>query len=206
MIAMRIAAFLWLAAITVIQGTSVSKQAKSDMAEPKLPVIDYNACPGKDRVVPHVKIVQDDQMYSSWQDARELVATLKAKEELTVLAGVNVIREPDRALLKKTDSSLSPSLKPGDVVLRYGLHADGESDFWAKGVWFKVNFEDTEEKGSFCGFGKDQCTVLITKNGVSEWWVQVKIASGQTGWVLASKSTGDKRSASANFRDVCGLD
>src|ERR1700737_4291875 len=37
----------------------------ANVPEPKLPVIDYKACPGEGRIVPNSKIVRDDRMYSS---------------------------------------------------------------------------------------------------------------------------------------------
>jgi hypothetical protein len=165
-------------------------------------VIDYKACPGKGRIVPDLKIKRNGRVYSSWQDQRVLVSTLKAGEEVTVLAGVNVIREPDSALVKQADVDLS--LKPGDAVLGYGLHSDGYYDFWANGAWFTKYFEEIAGKGDLCGFAdKSQCAIVITKNGVKEWWVEVKYRGGLTGWMLAQKSTGGKYWDSGNFDGLC---
>src|SRR5260370_4489826 len=172
MIAMRLGTFFLMATLATAQQTSVSKPAKSSITEPKVPVSDYNACPGKGRSVDHFKISREDRMFSSWEDKRVAVGALKAGEEVTVLAGVNVIREPDSGLINHPP--YGSSLKPGDLVLRYGFHAVGESDFWVKGTWFTVNFEDIEEKGSFCGFGKNQCTVVVTKTGFHARRGQVK--------------------------------
>lgn len=201
---MRLGTFLLLASLATAQQSSVTNSARKTNPEPKLPVIDDDACPGKDRVVPHTKMLRDDQVYYSWEDKRVPVGTVKAGEEVIVLSGVNVIREPDRALLKRSD--VAPPLKAGDVVLRYGLHPDWNSDFWGKGVWFKVYFEDIEEKGSFCGFGKNQCTIVIIQNGVKEWWVQVKTSTDLTGWVLASNLNGDKHWINRSFAGICGAD
>jgi len=201
MIGTRLGAFFLLAAFAAAQQMAPSKSAKSSVPEPKLPVIDYKACPGKDRIVPHVKIERDDKVHSSFQDNRVLVSTLKAGEEVTVLAGVNIIREPDRALVKQPDADLS--LKAGDVVLLYGFHSDGNNDAWAKGIWFTYFYENIAGKGDSCGFAdKSQCNLVIIKNGASEWWVQVK-TTGVTGWMLAFKFTGDKRWTSGNFGDLC---
>jgi len=202
--AIRCGTFFLLATVATAQQTSISKPAKPNIPEPKLPVIDYNACPGKGRIVDNVKISSEDRIFSSWQDKRTSVGALKTGEEVTVLAGVNVIREPDRALINRTPGG--SSLKPGDIVLRYGLHADGDWDFWSEGGWFTETFEEIVEKGSTCGFGKNQCTIVITQNGVKEWWVQVKTGAGLTGWVLASKTTGDKNRTSKNFSQLCLLD
>ena len=196
--------FFLLATLAEAQQTSVPKPAKSSIPEPKLPLIDYNACPGKGRIVDHLKISHEDRIFSSWQEKRVSVGAVKAGEEVTVLAGVNVIREPDRGLIKRTPPGTS--LKPGDVVLRYGVHADGDSDFWGNGGWFNETSEETVEKGSSCGFTNNECTIVITQNGVKEWWVQVKTGTGLTGWVLAWKSTGDKNRGSQNFDQLCMLD
>jgi hypothetical protein len=115
MIAIRLCALLVLAAL----GTAQQPSAPEPKSK-KLPVIDYDACPGKGNPVPHVKIERDDQMYSSWQGKRIAVGPLKAGDEVTVLAGVNVIREPGRASITQPDAE--HSLKPGDVVPVYGFH------------------------------------------------------------------------------------
>lgn len=188
--------------VATAQQTAPSKSATSSVPEPKLPVIDYKACPGEGRTVPNWKIKREDKIYSSWQGKRVLVGTLKAGEEVTVLAGVNVIRKPDRALVTQADGNLR--LKPGDVVLLYGLHSDGYYDFWAKGIWFTYYYEAVAGKGNNCGFAdKSQCTVTIINNGVKEWWVQVRVDSDPTGWVLARKSTGDRYWNSGNFDELC---
>jgi hypothetical protein len=202
MIAIRLSAFLLLATLATAQQTAPSKSAKSNIPEPRLPVIDHKACPGEGRTVPDVKIERDDKIYSSWEDKRVLVGTLKAGEEVTVLAGVNVIREPDRASSKQPDADLS--LVAGDEVLLYGDHSDGNYDAWAKGRWFTYFIETIAAKGDRCGFAdKSQCTLVIIKNGVREWWVQVRTRTGSMGWMLAFKVTGDARWRSGNFGDIC---
>lgn len=76
------------------------------MPEPKLPVIDYKACPGASRSLPQTKIVRNDNVYSTWKYKRVPLATLRAGDELTVLAGLNVIREPDTAVFKQSRPDL----------------------------------------------------------------------------------------------------
>lgn len=164
--------------------------------EPKLPVIDNDACPGRDRLVADYKITRSHGMYSSYREGRTLVTTLKARERVTILAGVNVIRKPDRALIKQLHDGV---LQPGDVALGYGFRANGNMDFWAKGVWFEDSLESIIDKGGECGFrDKTQCDIEITENGVREWWVQVKTGNGAVGWVRASGSD--------TFSNLCTYD
>src|SRR5580658_9076258 len=103
MIAIRLCALLVLAALGTAQQPSAPKP-KSKVPQPKLPVIDYDACPGKGNPVPRVKIERDDQMYSSWQGKCIAVGPLKAGDEVTVLAGVHVFREPGRASIAQPDA------------------------------------------------------------------------------------------------------
>jgi hypothetical protein len=151
MLALRLSALLLLATLTTAQQTSAPPTANPNpiVPRPKLPFIDDKACPGKERTVPNVKIVRPDKMFSSWRDKRVLTATLKEGDEVTVLAGVNVIREPDRAILRFPNTDLASRLKPGDIVFRYGLHhPSGDWDSWGKGVWFMETYEEMQEKAA----------------------------------------------------------
>jgi hypothetical protein len=201
---------------SVATGQQNHSAPSSNIPEPKLPVVDYDACPGTGSPISDVKLVRDDLIYSS-PNGGNLVAKLSAGEKVTVLAGANVIRQPDRAVIRyvSPNGSSSPPLKVGDVVLGYGWHVDGNMVFWAKGVWFDDDIEAIAEKG-VCGFtsgfGLGGCTVDIIKDGVIEWWVQVKTGSGVTGWTSAVRYNKDNRwyRWSGNFHDVlqdhCSLD
>ena len=164
-------------------------------------MIDHKACPGEGRTVTHWKIGRNQPIYSSWNGAR-VIGTLKAGDKVTVLAGVNVILKPDRALVKQPEQPTEGlDLNVGDVVLVYGSHANGDVDFWAKGVWYTEYYEGIGDGGKcgFAGFGLGGCTVDITEHGVKEWWVQLKTKSGRIGWALAYKRSGDKYPSEHNF-------
>lgn len=195
-----------LAALAAAQDSPQSKAADWSISEPKLPVIETDACPG---TRPRAAIVRwrmrkGGQMYSSWQDKSKLVATLKAGEAVTVLAGVNVIREPDTARVKQP--TVHPSLQPGEVIYRYGLGynptAGWNWNFWAKGVWFTDYIDWVVEKNASCDRG---CHVKVIQNGVKEWWVRVKTEDGLTGWVLAATVSHDENWNGA-FDGLCADD
>jgi hypothetical protein len=208
MLPIRFGAILFVATLATAQETSAPSAAKFRVPEPRLPVIDHNGCPGQGRTIPHFKIQRADRLYSSWQGKRVLAGTLKAGDEVTILAGLNIIREPDRAVVvNPLDAVAGSPPKPGDLVLRFGLNGDSDWKYWSKGVWFTESCEKVVEKGSECGFAdKTQCTIAITRNGVKERWLRVGTGTGRTGWVLAGKSQGDKMWASGNFGSVCGCD
>jgi|HubBroStandDraft_1064217.scaffolds.fasta_scaffold00006_61 hypothetical protein len=206
MIAKRLGSVFLIAIVATAQDSSPSNSADSGI--PKLPLIEYDACPGAATrtLAPSRKIEKDDNLYSSWRGERTVVGTLKAGDKVTLLAAVNVTREPDRALAIQTHDD-DPLFEPGDPALRYGLNSDGYWNLWAKGAWHKISAEEVVEKGSVCGFGdKSQCSVQIVKNGRKEWWIEVKTDTGQDGWVLVGKTTPDRIWQSRTFGELCMLD
>ncbi len=181
--------------------------------EPKLPVIDEKACPLSNRrdSAPdpmRTKLVKSEPLYSTWEEKRVPLATLKAGEEITIWHGVNLIREPDKVrVLRPSRADENPLLRPGEVVQGYGFRGDGTYMIWAKGVWTGDYHQQVVTKGSGCGFtDKSRCEFQIVENGIREWWVQVKTGKGVTGWVLAGKSIHDKTWSDANFGALCGND
>jgi hypothetical protein len=211
MLAIRGAAILLTVTLAVSGRAYAQGTAALRVPEPRLPVIDHDGCPGAGAPIRHFKIQRDDRLYSSWQGKGTVVATLKAGDEVTILSGLNIVREPDRAVLRYfihpldglVDSPTS-SLKPGDMVLRYGLDRDQCWKYWGKGVWFSETQEAVVEKDSRCGFTDESgCTIAIVKNGVKERWLRIRTGDGRTGWVMAEEQRGDKLWMSVNFGLVC---
>lgn len=192
----------FLAALGLGPQTAISMSQQADGTEPKLPVIDSHACGSNDRGVPR-KAARQVQVYSSWQTKRVLVGVLRHGYPYTVTGAVDLVREPDKAVV------LQPLLQatflhPGDAILGYGYEADGNTAFWAKGVWFKEDAEHVSDKDADCGFSdKTQCTIKITKPGVKEWWIQVERKDGLKGWVLGAKFVGDKSWYSGLMDQMC---
>jgi hypothetical protein len=202
-IQIRLGIFLLLATIATSRQTPPGTSTDSTISEPKLPVIEYDACPGKGRIVPNWKISRNSPVYSSWQDQRTQTGALKAGEKVTVLAGANVIREPDRILVTRPFPDIY--LKPGDIVLRYGYLGEGVANVWAKGVWHK-DFDlgrTTEKDGKAGCLAQDECNSKVIEEGIKEQWVQVKTSGGHTGWELASKVTRAVFWDSGNFDSLC---
>lgn len=204
----RFGAILLGATLVTAQDASSPKAAKSRMLEPSLPLVDRNGCPGKGQTIPHFRIERADRLYSTWQNKRVLVSRLEAGEEVTILAGLNIIREPDRArVINRVDQPAGLSLNPSDVVLVYGINPEGDFNIWGKRAWFTESCERVVAKGSTCGFAdKTQCTIAITKNGIQETWLQVGTRSGGRGWVLKDSYKGEETWTSVNFGSVCGCD
>lgn len=217
--ALLLAVSLILGALALAQnpGSSTARYTLAhtpSRTEPKLPVADLKACPLSNRVdgAPDpisMKITKAEPMYSTWEDARVPVGTLKVGEDVTVWSGTNVIREPDKAqiLQPSQPDGDAPALKPGEGILGYGLRGNGDYVFWAKGTWFEEYYESEGDLKGGCGFAdKSQCTFALIKRGIQEWWVKVKTGTGLTGWVLAGKHVHENAWSDANFGDLCSGD
>lgn len=199
MTAIRLSAFLLLTAIATAQ-QAASPPSASGIPEPKLPVANESACPGKGHIVSNWKITHSSSMYSSWQDDRTQTAKMEPGEQVIVVAGVQVIRHPDRILVTQPIPDLH--LKPGDIILRFNRLGEGAADIWASGAWhnnYDASFT-TEKNGLGC---RKDCLGRVIEEGVREYWVQVKTSSGQTGWVLNFKATRGELWDSSNFDDLC---
>jgi hypothetical protein len=178
----RLGIFLLIAMLATAQQASSPRSAKSSTPEPKLPVIDYNACPFEGCVFRKWTVTKRCTIYDTWQDSRKTLGYLNKGEEVQGLTGVHITRMPDRFLVTQPIPYLS--LKAGDVVLQYAEWGEGAADLWAKGVWHK-GFDWGQVDGTDGGvnalvFRDDN--IILVRHGIKEWWVEVRRIAGQTGW------------------------
>jgi len=183
MIGIRLGILILLTMTSTSQQAAIALQTdkQSSVSEPTLPVIYQKACPFEGCTFRQWTVKKRSKMYSSWQKNRSLVVTLKTGEKVMGLTGVLILRKPDRFLVKHPIPHFS--LTVGDVILQYAEWGEGAADLWAKGVWYK-SFDWGETEDGNLILSDDNVTIV--EHGSREWWVQVKTASGKTGWVLAS--------------------
>jgi hypothetical protein len=161
------------------QATSVI--ALPQQGEPKLPVIDQNACPFEGCTFREWTVTKESTLYSTWRNNRTVLGKLKAGQKVFGLTGVHITIKPDKILVKQIISDLSA--KPGDIILRYMYIGEGFADIWVSGQWhreYDCSFI-AEKNGSECA---KACKAVVIEDGVKEWWVQIKTSNGQTGWAL----------------------
>jgi len=155
---------------------------KAATPQPRLPVIDYDACPFEGCTFGKWIVTRNTTLYSTWMEGRKTVAALTKGRVVTGLTGVHITHQPDRIQVLKPIPDLR--LQPGDIILRYMYRGEGFADIWAKGQWQK------EADASFVaekdGFGCTQdCPARVMSEGSKDWWVQVKTSQGQIGWAKA---------------------
>jgi hypothetical protein len=176
--------------VLLLATIAAAQNAPTSNSEPKLPLVDSDTCLSYRRLPSGWKVKRGSPVYSSWRRVRTQLGSVKAGEEVTVLGGVYIIREPDRIVVTQPIPDLD--LKPGDIVLRYAYFGEGEATIWAKGVWHqRYDLSKTSEKdGRFgCPASQGACTSKVIEDGIRETWVQVTTATKVTGWLLDSEST-----------------
>ena len=173
---MRILGVLCLAVVTLFARQSPS--GNSAAPEPRLPVIDDNACPFEGCTFRKWIVNQNTSLYSTWMDGRKAVSTLQKGQIVTGLTGVHITIQPDRIQVLKPIPDLG--FQRGDIILRYMNVGEGFANIWAKGQWheeYDVTFV-AEKDDPDC----PDCPAKVTVAGRKEWWAQVKTAQGATGW------------------------
>lgn len=177
----RLLVFILLTAIAPSQQAQTASDGKhsGSIGEPNLPVATENVCPFEGCSFREWTVEKDTALYSSWKDDRKQVAELKGGEKVQGLDGVYITRQPDRFLVTQPIPGLS--LRTGDVILEYAERGEGYADVWMNGKWYR-DFDWGQGDDDAYHFTEDNLTLI--RKGVKEWWVEVRTATGLTGWSL----------------------
>jgi hypothetical protein len=80
-------------------------------------------------------------------------------------------------------------------------YGEGIAKIWAKGEWHDQYYLAAREiDGAGC---QNQCNSIVIKNGIKEWWVEIRNSSGHTEWVLGNRITYDDFWDSGAFDELC---
>jgi hypothetical protein len=141
-----------------------------------------------------------------WTAARNLVAygthgvpstrlfSLAAGEKVKVLDGVVVVDRADRVRVLATTTLLGETapLRPGDVFWKVQIGGEGAATVWHRGRMFGTAMDQYQD----CQTRRPGCSGLIDEKAIRRWWVKVRNARGQIGWVRADWNFVD---------DTCGV-
>jgi hypothetical protein len=184
MLALMIGRFLLLLFVTFVVPQQATNAQGASETEPKLPVVDYNACPFEGCTFGKWKVTKQSILFSSWEEGRTQIGQLNPGEEVTGITGVHITRMPDRIVVTRSIPDLDAAA--GDVILRYMYLGEGTANIWIKGHWhqgYDCTFvTEDDKKGGGC---QRDCGAVVKEYGVKEWWVKVTTGGGKTGWVLA---------------------
>jgi hypothetical protein len=130
-----------------------------------------------------------------WTAARELTAygkqgvpstklfSVARGEKVTVLDCVVVTDRADRVRVLQPMTLLGEDapLRPGDVFWIVHIFGEGGATVWHDGRMFESSIDDSQA----CGDRRPKCSGLKEQRATRQWWVNVRNARGQIGWVRA---------------------
>jgi hypothetical protein len=147
---------------------------------PKLPKVDPNACPFEGcrfgKWTANTRVI----VYSTWQLTRKPTASLANGDEVTALAGVNIVLQPGNGIFDR-DVPLYGA-KKGDVVYSYRNCGEGAVDIWVHGRFIQCGEPEFSWKPGYrC---QSNCEGRWLSLGKSQWWAQIRLKDDSVGWVL----------------------
>ena len=147
---------------------------------PKLPKVDVNSCPFEGCQFGKWTAKATVQVFSTWESNRKAIATLAKGDEVTAITGVNVVLEPGKGVFDRDVPAFGA--RKGDSAFMYQNCGEGAVDLWVHGRFIRCA-EPNFSWNSTEGCQKD-CDGRWLSPGKSEWWAQVRMQNGTSGWVL----------------------
>jgi hypothetical protein len=160
----------------------------SAQSPPALPFLDSGACPFEGCSYREWTARKPVTVYDTWKDTRKVISRVRAGDKVTGLTGVVVTFRPG---VVRLDRDLPEHLRKGDTILTYSYRGEGFSAVWVNGKYeseFDISFTKWPD-GTGCGGA--HCAATYLDLGKKEWWAQVRLKSGLTGWVAMNGGSFD---------------
>ena len=151
---------------------------------PRLPKVDYGACPFEGCQFGAWKARRNVQLFSTWKADRHATVVVHKGESVRALTGVNIVRQPSEIRITAPISDYQ--LEPGDTVFGYMNLGEGVFNAWFKGFWLE-QFDGSgiaTPDGTGC---LRNCNAILVRRERVEWWVQIKTRQGAIGWTRNSQ-------------------
>jgi len=169
-----------LLAIIVPMAFCQAPESKS-MSAPALPFVDEKACPFEGCSYGEWTARKPAIVYDTWKPERRRIARISVGDKVLGVTGLVITFKP--GVIHMDRDVPEQSLKRGDTLLTYTYGGEGYSEVWFNGKYysdFDISFTRWPD-GSGCG--GDHCAATYADLGEKVWWAQVKLKSGETGWV-----------------------
>jgi hypothetical protein len=186
-------------------------QITAATAAPPLPYVDRGACPFECCTYRDWTAETRLDAYGHYEPAgrREVAFAVKPGERVTAMTGVVITTSAAQVRITKPTtlevySKRFPKSAPEKVALSRGDRVDlftPQGEGWMSG-WTRGRLLESFDAANFADARScsrnPRCTGIIEKHAKREWWVKVRNARGQIGWILMG--------AGLNFSntDACG--
>lgn len=148
---------------------------------PKLPYYDWGACPFEGCSYREWTATKSVTVFDTWKKSRKHIAELATGDKVTALTGVVITFRP--GVIRMDRDVPEERLKAGETILTYAYRGEGFSAVWIHDRYepsYDISFTKWPN-GQGCG--GTHCAATYTDLGEKEWWAQVRLKSGKTGWV-----------------------
>ena len=148
---------------------------------PALPFLDWKACPFEGCAYREWTAKKPVVVYDTYQSGRHSVGHLAKGEKVVGITGVVITFKP--GVIRMDRDLPEQGLKRGDMILTYTYRGEGFSAVWANGEYdgsYDISFTKWPD-GQGCG--GTHCAATYVDLGKKEWWAQIKLKSGRTGWI-----------------------
>jgi hypothetical protein len=160
---------------------AIAPQASRAMAAPTLPLYDWGACPYETCGYREWTAHRSVAVYDTWEQGRRQIGQIAEGDKVTGIKGVVITFEP--GLIRMDRDLPNENLLRGDTILTYAYRGEGFSAAWYKNRYYsELDISFTKWPDGF-GCGNDHCAATYLDLGKKSWWAQVRLGSGQTGWV-----------------------
>jgi len=167
--------------LSTLSWSQPSKETYTLQPAPKLPFLDWNACPFEGCAYRKWTAEAAVEVFDSWKADRKRIATVQSKAVVTGISGMVITDKP--GVIRMDRDLPENDLRRGDTILTYTYIGEGFSVVWLKGKFYR-EYDITFAKwpdGSGCG--GTHCAATYVDLGEKVWWAKVKLSSGLVGWV-----------------------
>ena len=147
---------------------------------PALPFEDWGACPFEGCAYREWSALKPVVVYDSWKAGRRVSGHLQKGEKVVGVRGVVITFRPGVVIAQR--DMPAEGLKRGDRVLTYTYVGEGYALAWYHGRLDAIDVATAETPASGCV--ATGCPKAEIDAGKKEWWAEVRLKSGRTGWVL----------------------
>lgn len=177
---------LLVVVFSALAWSQTSKESYKVQPAPKLPYLDWNACPFEGCAYRQWIAKAAVDVFDTWESNRTRIATLPAKAVVTGVTGVVITNKP--GVIRMDRDLPQNGLRRGDTILTYTYLGEGFSVVWLKGRFYRQYDITFAKWPDGTGCGGTHCAATYVDLGEKVWWARVKMRSGVVGWVNMDKA------------------
>jgi hypothetical protein len=155
-------------------------------AGPRMPYVDSGACPfegcayGEWTSIGSVRVRRDRDRRSP------VVFDLATGDKVTAVTGAVVVLRPGRVEFKAATQLSSQDgmlrVSAGDTLYLLAYIGEGFTNAWLKGRIYRGVDGATSFFDVRCTDEPGRCNGRVVEPPLTEWWVQLRVSDGRTGW------------------------